>query len=165
MIHLIAAVDTDGGIGLENHLLCHIPADLKHFKKLTMGHPIIMGRKTFESLPGILPGRPHFVLTRQPEYGEDKSDIEVFSSVEDVLPCLDDHEDYFVIGGESIYEAFFPLSNSLYLTEIAEAFTADAFFPVWNRDEWYAAEVQPVPMDTKNKYSCRFVHYVRKQEL
>ena len=93
MIHLIAAVDTDGGIGLENHLLCHIPADLKHFKKLTMGHPIIMGRKTFESLPGILPGRPHFVLTRQPEYGEDKSDIEVFSSVEDVLPCLDDHED------------------------------------------------------------------------
>lgn len=70
MIHMIAAVARDGGIGKDNGLLCHIPADLKRFKALTMGHTIVMGRKTFESLPGLLPGRPHVVVTRQAAYGE-----------------------------------------------------------------------------------------------
>lgn len=164
MIHLIAAVDRAGGIGIDNHLLCHLPADLKHFKELTMGHAMIMGRKTFESLPGILPGRPHYVLTRQKGYGDSVPGINVFASVEAICDYLQPEQDYFVIGGESIYEAFLPLADSLYLTEIEETFEADAFFPKWNDTEWAATEIQVIPVDAKNKYAGKFVHYVRNRK-
>ena len=93
MIHMIAAVARDGGIGKDNGLLCHIPADLKRFKALTMGHTIVMGRKTFESLPGLLPGRPHVVVTRQAAYEEaheafmDKADSLYLTEIDGVFPA------------------------------------------------------------------------------
>ena len=90
MIHMIAAVARDGGIGKGNGLLCHIPADLKRFKALTMGHTIVMGRKTFESLPGLLPGRPHVVVTRQAAYGEAHEGIQVCHSVDEVCRLMGD---------------------------------------------------------------------------
>ena len=94
MIHMIAAVARDGGIGKDNGLLCHISADLKRFKALTMGHTIVMGRKTFESLPGLLPGRPHVVVTRQAAYGEAHEGIQVCHSVDEVCRLMADGEEY-----------------------------------------------------------------------
>ena len=130
MLHLIAAVDKRGGIGKDNDLLCHISADLKRFKSLTMGHTMIMGRKTFESLPGVLPGRPHWVLTHQKDYDARHEAVTVFHSVEALQQAMNDGEDYFVIGGAAMYREFLPLADSLYLTEIYESFDcADTFFP------------------------------------
>ena len=89
MIHLIAAVDRNGGIGKDNDLLCHISADLKRFKSLTMGHTMLMGRKTFESLPGVLPGRPHWVLTHQKDYSVSHDAVTIFHSVEAMQQAMD----------------------------------------------------------------------------
>ena len=124
MIHLIAAVDRNGGIGKDNDLLCHISADLKRFKSLPMGHTVLMGRKTFESLPGVLPGRPHWVLTHQKDYSVSHDAVTIFHSVEAMQQAMEAGEDYFVIGGASMYEAFLPLADSLYLTESTKPSTA-----------------------------------------
>lgn len=163
MIHLIAAVDGKLGIGRDNDLLCHISADLKRFKALTMDHTILMGRKTFESLPGILPGRPHWVLTRQENYQADSSAVTVFHSPEAMKLAMADGEDYFIIGGAAMYRAFLPLADSLYLTEIDEVFPdADTFFPEWKSDNWTEIEREVHDKSDSNKYKFAFVHYVRK---
>lgn len=163
MIHLIAAVDKRGGIGRNNDLLCHISADLKHFKSLTMGHTMLMGRKTFESLPGVLPGRPHWVLTHQADYQAANPAVTIFHSVDAIRQAMKDGEDYFVIGGAAMYREFLPLADSLYLTEIDEAFDgADTFFPDWNKDEWKEQNRELHRADGQEKYTFSFVHYVRR---
>lgn len=163
MIHLIAAVDRNGGIGKENDLLCHISADLKRFKSLTMGRTMIMGRKTFESLPGVLPGRPHWVLTHQPGYAVSHEAVTVFHSVEAMEQAMETGQDYFVIGGPSMYEAFLPLADSLYLTEIDAAFDgADTFFPAWQKEEWEERSREFHGSKGQEKYPFSFVHYVRR---
>lgn len=163
MIHLIAAVDRNGGIGKENDLLCHISADLKRFKSLTMGRTMIMGRKTFESLPGVLPGRPHWVLTHQPGYAVSHEAVTVFHSVEAMEQAMETGQDYFVIGGASMYEAFLPLADSLYLTEIDAAFDgADTFFPAWQKEKWEERSREFHGSKGQEKYPFSFVHYVRR---
>ncbi len=163
MIHLIASVDRNGGIGKENDLLCHISADLKRFKSLTMGRTMIMGRKTFESLPGVLPGRPHWVLTHQPGYAVSHEAVTVFHSVEAMEQAMETGQDYFVIGGASMYEAFLPLADSLYLTEIDAAFDgADTFFPAWQKEEWEERSREFHGSKGQEKYPFSFVHYVRR---
>ena len=163
MIHLIAAVDKNQGIGINGHLLCHISEDLKRFKALTSGHTIIMGRKTFESLPGILPQRHHIIVTRQKQYKRNDSHITVYHSVEDVVAALLPNKDYFVIGGASMYESFMPFTYSQYITEIDAVFTADTFFPKFLRKDWYIAELQEFAADEHNKYAYRFARYVRRE--
>ena len=161
MIHMIAAVARNGGIGRDNKLLCHISADLKRFKELTMGHDIIMGRKTFESLPGMLPGRRHIVLSRQKGYGEGQPDLVVCHSLEEIGGLLDEKRDYFVIGGASVYAEFMERADSLYLTKIDREFEADTFFPPFDEDCWQvAAEERHDETETCPAFS--FVHYVRK---
>ncbi|KMO86287.1 diacylglycerol kinase [Megasphaera cerevisiae DSM 20462] len=162
MIHMIAAVDQAGGIGRNNHLLCHLSADLKHFKKLTMGHAIIMGRKTFESLPGILPGRRHIILTHQEGYCEGREGISVYHSIDSLYSCLDEDQEYFVIGGASLYTAFIDKADTLYLTEIAATFPADTFFPMVDKTQWYAMSCEAHEADEKNPHDFTFYHYVRK---
>lgn len=163
MIHLIAAVDGKLGIGRDNDLLCHISADLKRFKALTMNHTILMGRRTFESLPGVLPGRPHWVLTHQEGYGSEHSAVSVFHSPEAMCRAMKEGEDYFIIGGAAMYRAFLPLADSLYLTEIDEVFPgADTFFPEWKRDDWTEIEREVHEKSDSNKYKFAFAHYVRK---
>lgn len=162
MIHMIAAVARDGGIGKDNGLLCHIPADLKRFKALTMGHTIVMGRKTFESLPGLLPGRPHVVVTRQAAYGEAHDGIQVCHSVDEVCRLMADGEEYFIIGGAAMYEAFMDKADSLYLTEIDGVFPADTFFPEFDRSQWQICEREEHTAEEGKGHAFAFVHYVRK---
>lgn len=161
-LHLIAAVDRRMALGFENKLLFWLPNDLKRFKALTTGHTIIMGRKTFESLPnGALPNRRNLVLSRRPEASY--VGAEVFPSLEEALRSCADEEKVFVIGGASIYHQALPLAHELCMTEIdATAPQADAFFPAIDPALWKEESRELHPTDEKHPCSYAFVNYVRR---
>ena len=125
-LFLIYARAANGAIGIQGRLPWHLPADLKRFKALTMGKPMIMGRKTFESLPGLLPGRRHIVLTRKERW--DSTGAEVVRSVEEAVAKAGDG-DIAVIGGAAIFDVFMPLAEKVELTEIHRDFDGDVFMP------------------------------------
>ena len=164
MINIIVARDEQGGIGKDNKLLCHISADLKRFKALTMGHDLIMGRKTFESLPGLLPGRRHLVVTSQDDYAKGRAGIVIYHSVDELRCQLDEKKEYFVIGGASMYEAFLPVADRLYITEIHARFEADTYFPAEDEAQWECAKREDYEVTRSNKYSFSFVDYTRKKD-
>lgn len=134
-INLIAAIGKNYELGMNNDLIWKLKEDLKFFKETTMGHPIVMGRKTFESLPRALPGRKNIVISTN-EINNDK--IEVYKSIRDFLiKYQNSNEDIFIIGGASIYNLFVELASNMYLTEIeAEEKNADVYFPKFNINEW-----------------------------
>lgn len=140
-IHIIVAIDRNGAIGRGGDLLFHISADLRRFKSLTMGCPIIMGRKTFESFPkGPLPGRRNIVVTRNPEYRRDG--IETASSLTQALELAADAPDVYIIGGGEIYRQAITLADRLDLTEIdASVPDADTFFPPIDPELWHIAAI------------------------
>lgn len=125
-LSIIVAKASNNAIGKDNALLWHLSDDLKRFKKLTMGHPIIMGRKTFESLPGVLPGRVHYVLTGNKDYKAPEG-VLLFHDVKSLMESLPEGEN-FVIGGEHMYKALLPYAGALYITEVEKPFDGDAFF-------------------------------------
>ena len=131
---LIAAIGKNRELGRDGGLVFRLPSDLKFFKEVTMGHPILMGRKTFESLPGMLPGRKHYVVTRDVKRLSGSLRAPVARPVGDLDAFVREHlegmEEVFVIGGASIYERMLPYCDKLYLTEVdATDETADVFFP------------------------------------
>lgn len=157
MISIIVAVSDDWGIGRNNDLLWHISEDLKRFKKLTMGKTVIMGKKTWESLPKRpLPGRRNIVLTDVP--GEKIEGAVTVYSIDEVMRMCDDNEEAFVIGGGSIYRQFMPLSDRLYITHIHKNAQADIYFPVIDRDTWKVVESKDF-MSDKNHPSYTYVIY------
>ena len=134
---LIAAVARDGGIGRNNELLARIPEDMARFKALTMGHPVLMGRKTWDSIPAKfrpLPGRRNLVLSRQSDLQLDGA--EVFANLDAALAACADAETVFVMGGAQIYAEAMARADCLELTEIDAAFEADAFFPPWSCEQF-----------------------------
>ena len=132
-ISLIVAMAANRAIGLNNKMPWHLSADLKKFKQITMGSPILMGRKTYESIGRPLPGRRNIIISRNSGYQQPGS--EVFNSIEKALASCQQHNEIFVIGGASFYESMLSVADKLYLTEINKEFEADTFFPVINRDE------------------------------
>ncbi|MDR1437117.1 MAG: dihydrofolate reductase [Candidatus Symbiothrix sp.] len=161
MISLIAASGKNNEIGKGNELLCRLPADMKHFREITSGHAVVMGRKTFESLPGgALPKRRNIVVSRQK--GWKAEGTEVFPSLDYAFIRLMDEKEVFVIGGAQVYEQVLPVANKLYLTKIHADFPeADAFFPVVDFREWKELSRETFPADEKNRYSFSFVEYVK----
>lgn len=133
-VALIAAVASDGGIGRGNALLWHLPEDLRHFKATTLGAPIVMGRKTWESIGRPLPGRRNIVVTRQVAW--QAPGAEVVPSLDDAIERAGDVPRVFVIGGAQLYAAALPLADELVLTEVDAQAGADTFFPAWNRDDF-----------------------------
>lgn len=121
-------------IGRDNGLPWHLPADLKHFKAVTMGKPIVMGRKTFESIGRPLPGRRNIVISRNPGYSA--PGCEVFTRLDEALAALVDVEEVAIIGGMVIFTLALPLANRMYLTEIDDTFEGDAWFPAFDESEW-----------------------------
>ena len=138
MVNIIAAIAENNAIGLKGKLLYWLPADLRRFKALTTGHTIIMGRKTFESLPkGALPNRRNVVLSRS---RQDFPGAETFPSLSEALASCQAEEDVYIIGGASVYAEALPLADRLCLTEVHDTpAEADAFFPDFSRDEWKVA--------------------------
>lgn len=158
---LIAAMDRNRVIGRKQTLPWKLPADLKRFKALTMGHPILMGRKTRESIGRSLPGRRNLVLTRQADFLAE--DAEVVHSIEEALARCADADKLFVIGGESVYADCLPLADRLYLTFVeTEVEEGDAWFPEWDFSRFTVENEIVVPADGKNQYPCRIVDYVKK---
>lgn len=162
MINIIAAVDRHMGIGYENKLLFWLPNDLKRFKALTTGNTIIMGRKTFESLPkGALPNRRNIVLSSHTDV--EFPDAEVFSSLEEALKNCRTDEQVYIIGGASVYRQALPLADVLCLTEIdAEAPQADVYFPDVDMNIWQEKSRESHPVDEKHPCPYAFVDYIRR---
>lgn len=135
-IAIITAVGKNNVIGIDHKLPWDVPEDLLHFKKMTMGHPMIMGRKTFESLPGLLPGRPHWVISRNPEW--QAAGARVFASLDAAIAEgeAQSHSQVFIIGGAEVYRQSLGLADSLYLTEVALSPDGDAYFPEFSKEEW-----------------------------
>ncbi|MCR6505836.1 dihydrofolate reductase [Bacteroides sp. KH569_7] len=162
MINIIAAVDRKRGIGYQNRLLFWLPNDLKRFKALTTGNTIIMGRKTFESLPkGSLPNRRNVVLSTQKDLV--CPGAEVFSSLEEALNSCRPDEHVYIIGGASVYRQALPFADALYLTEVdAEAPQVDAHFPEVNPTIWQEKSRESHPVDEKHPCPYAFVDYIRR---
>ena len=160
MISLIAAVARNRAIGYQNKLLYWLPNDLRRFKSLTTGHTIVMGRRTFESLPkGALPNRRNIVLSRS---ATAFPGTEAFPTLEAALAACRPDEEVFVIGGASVYRQALPLADRLCLTEIDDTpAQADAFFPDYS--DWPAVWDEQHEPDERHAYRYRFVDYVRKQ--
>ena len=137
-VSLIVAVAKNGVIGVNNTLPWHLPEDLKRFRALTTGHHIIMGRKTYDSLGRLLPGRTTVIVTRNPDYQVEGA-IVVHSLEEAIQVCGNDNE-AFLIGGAELYKDGLKLANKLYLTEIDAEFEGDAHFPAFNQSEWRLIE-------------------------
>ena len=158
----IVAIAENGAIGKNNDLLCHLPADLKHFKQITMGHTIIMGRRTFESLPkGALPGRENIVVTRNANYVAEGA--VVCHSIDEALERASMPGERFVIGGAPLYAATIHLVDTLHLTALHASFPdADVFFPAINADEWTEVDCEHHPSDERNPYAYSFVTLKRK---
>ena len=160
MISIIAAIAKNNAIGLKGKLLYWLPADLKRFKALTTGHTIIMGRKTFDSLPkGALPNRRNIVLSRSKK---DFPDAERFASLKEALASCATAENIYIIGGTSVYAEALPLADRLCLTEVHDIpAEADAFFPDFNREEWEVAFREEHEPDEKHAQSFTFIDYVK----
>ena len=132
---IIAAIGKNNELGKDNKLIWHLPNDLKFFKKVTSGKTIIMGRRTFESLPRMLPNRKHIVLSSSEEFPEE---VTVYKDFKELLESLKDtQEEIFIIGGSSIYKLFIDYADNMYLTLIdAECKEADAYFPTFDKSDW-----------------------------
>ena len=162
MISIIAAVSEDYGIGKDNKLLWHIPDDLKRFKNLTYGQSVIMGKKTWESLPKKpLPGRRNIVLTDDPLECIDCS-ITAYS-VEDALGKCGKDDEIFIIGGGSIYRQFMPLADRLYITRIHKKATADTFFPEIDPSIWESIEKEEHKKEDDHVLAYTYIIYHRRK--
>jgi len=158
IISLIAAVDERYGLGMNNALLCHLPADLQHFKSVTMGKPIIMGRKTFESIGKPLSGRKNIVLSRQHLMSEG---VSVVSSLDAALNLIKDQHEVMIIGGAQVYEQAMVYADRIYLTVIHHQFIADVYFPSITAKDWLCIDTEERPRDEKNSYDLTFHTYQR----
>lgn len=160
-ITLIAAIDSHNGLGRNNTLLVHLPTDLMHFKNQTMGKPIVMGRKTFESIGKALPGRQNIVITKNPG-GMDG--IQYASCVEEAIEACGDAEEIMIIGGAEIYKQFLPLATRLCLTHIYAHYDADVFFPEVDWSEWVCINQQAFDADEKTPVAYSIKMYERINE-
>jgi dihydrofolate reductase len=161
MISIIVAVSDDWGIGRDNELLWYIPEDLRRFKRLTMGKSVIMGKKTWESLPKRpLPGRKNIVLTDMP--GEHIDSAVAAYSIEDAVSKCESDEEAFVIGGGSIYRQFMNVAKRLYITHVHKKAPADVWFPKIDLRKWKVIEKEVCVSEDDNKIPYSFVIYERR---
>ena len=158
MIKLIVAVSKNMVIGDSNKLIWHLPADLKRFKEVTTGHPIVMGRKTFQSIGRPLPNRRNIIITRDEDF--EVEGCEIVNSIEEAL--LLTNSDCFIIGGGEIYKQTIHLAEQIYMTVVDEEFEGDTKFPEMDRS-WYTSKQENFLADEKNPYNYSFIFYERFQ--
>lgn len=161
MISFVVAMDKNRVIGKDNDLPWHLPEDLKFFKRVTMGHPIVMGRKTHESIGRVLPGRENIIVTRDKHYLSDG--CTVLHSINEVKGLeRENGEEIFVIGGAEIFKELFPMADRLYITHIDEEFEGDTYFPLFSENDWELVSNERGIKDEKNPYIYSFKVYDKK---
>jgi len=162
-ISIIAALSDDFIIGNNNKLPWHLPADLQHFKAITLGKPVIMGRKTYESIGKALPGRKNIIITHDKNWRAEN--CEIYHNVKDILNDLKNYPEIMIIGGAEIYKQFLPLATKMYLTVIHHDFIGDKYFPKWDSNEWQEISREYHPADEKNAYDYSFVLFKRIRHI
>lgn len=164
MITLIAAAAENNALGKNNEMIWHLPDDFKRFKKLTSGHDIILGRKTYESLDGPLPNRKHIIITRQKDYVQqvDSSCCTVVESIEEAIAKTNSSVENFVIGGGEIYKLALPLADKIELTRVHGSFEADAYFPEFDTVDWLLENEEYHPKDERHKIDFTYQTYLKK---
>lgn len=160
ILSLIAAMDREGLIGRGNQLPWRLPADLRRFRQLTLDRPILMGRRTWESLPGLLPRRRHIILTRDANYCA--HGCEVVHSPEAALAAAEGAPEVLVIGGAQLYQLMLGHAQRLYLTLIEASFTGDTYFPSWEPAEWWEMDREAHGADSENPYPYTFLTLGRR---
>lgn len=157
-ISLIAALDESNGLGIDNQLLCHLPADLQHFKNITMNKPIIMGRHTYNSIGRPLPGRTNIVLSHAVDTIEG---VTIYKSLKQAL-ALQQVDEIMIIGGAQLFNEAITLAHRLYITHIHHQFKADVFFPKIEQALWLCTDKKLRVHDEKNPYNMTFATYERQ---
>lgn len=160
-ISLIVAMASNRVIGLNNQMPWHLSADLKKFKKITMGAPILMGRKTYESIGRPLPGRTNIIISRNPAYSQ--PGCLVFNDIDQALASCRDAEEIFVIGGSDFYKSMLPVADTLYLTQIHQEFPGDTFFPEIDADQWIEVEREDIRDDADAVFSYSFLKLEKRK--
>ncbi|MDR2285936.1 MAG: dihydrofolate reductase [Prevotellaceae bacterium] len=164
MLAIIVAVDENNAIGKDNKLLWHITEDLKYFKIITNGHPVIMGRKTFESIGRALPGRTNIIISRNPRFTA--AGCRVVASLDDAIAVASDiDENQFIIGGASIYREAVGVADTIYLTVVHNRYDADTFFPEISKSEWDEVERIDFERGKDFEYSFSFLKLKKIQYL
>lgn len=159
---MIAVIGNNRELGLNNQLLCHLPEDLKRFKTITSGNPVIMGDKTWESLPvKPLPKRRNIVMTLNPN--ANYTACEMVHSIEELYTLLAEEEECFIMGGATIYKLFIDKIDKLYLTRVLSDFEADAFFPEVDFSKWELKNDEFFEKNERNAYNMRFQYYELKK--
>ncbi len=160
-ISIIVAIAENNAIGKDNQLLWHLSEDLKRFKRLTTGHTVVMGKKTFESLPfRPLKNRRNIVISDVKS--EEIAGCEMAYSMDEAIEKMDAGKENFIIGGGSVYRQFLPLATRLYITRVKHSFDADTFFPEIDFSDWILMEKLENEPDEKNPYPFDFLTYIRK---
>ncbi len=162
-VSLIVAMDLEGVIGHQGDLPWHLRADLQRFKRLTMGHPMIMGRKTHESIGRLLPGRTTVIVTRQTEYLVPGAIVA--AGIEEALSACQGSEEVFITGGAEIYRAAFHHVDRLYLTRVQACVKGDTFFDQWSPQKWDLIESEPFSADAQNDHDVFFEIWDRKSKV
>ena len=164
MITLIAAAAENNALGKNNEMIWHLPDDFKRFKKLTSGHFIIMGRKTYESLDGPLTNRTHIIITRQENYAEkvDANCCIVVDNIEDAIAKSASEDETFVIGGGEIYKLALPLADKIELTRVHGTFEADAYFPEIDENKWNLVNEDYHPKDEKHNFDFTYQTFMKR---
>ncbi|PCJ84425.1 MAG: dihydrofolate reductase [Thiotrichaceae bacterium] len=157
IISIIAAMDRNHLIGNNNQLPWHLPADFAHFKSVTMGKPIVMGRKTYESIGKPLPGRKNIVLTRNPDTSFEG--VDCVSNFADAKALVSEDEELMIIGGSAVYEMLMPHVSRMYITYVDAEFEGDAWFPRFDTKQWVEKASVLRPADEKNAYPCKFITF------
>ena len=155
MLSLIVAAGEHNEIGKDGRMPWHLPADLKHFKEVTLGKPVIMGRRTHESIGKALPGRRNIVVTRNASYTAEG--CEIAHSLREALEFAGNKTEIMIIGGAALYRETLPLAERIYLTRVAGRFEADTYFPALNPKEWQEKQRLHRPADDRNARACDFI--------
>ena len=162
MLSIIVAIANENVIGKDNKLIWHIPEDLKRFKKITSGHKIIMGRKTFESLGRVLPNRKHIILCNDLEINIDNENVEILDDISKLDKYIKSEEECFVIGGATIYKLLMPYANKMYITKINQSFDGDVYFPEIKEETWKEISREKGLKNEENPFDYEYITYVRK---
>ena len=158
-ISLIWAMARNRVIGRDNSLPWHLPADLQNFKRLTLGKPIVMGRRTWESLPGVLPDRRHIIVTRQLNYQAERA--ETASSLQQAIKLAGDVDEVMIVGGAALYKIALPIADQLYMTLVDADIEGDASFPEFDLSPWREVSRDHFPPDANNRYGMEFIQLTR----
>ena len=159
-ITIIVAAAENNAIGKNNNLIWSLPDDLKRFKSLTSGHCIIMGRKTFDSFPGLLPNRKHIVISKKSK-SYFPEEVIVVNNFEDAIKATNEDKNPFIIGGGQIYNIAMKYTDTIELTRVHKEFEADTFFPKINEDEWQLINEEKHEMDERHEYSFTYKTYLK----